>query len=178
MAKIDAHLAAMSGQLGFVKWDIRIGNHFPKAQYERICSALGGIVRSVNLLKLASTVFVDSVATEANLAASTWLENFRLVFEGAERTSHHTTMLLLVFANSMNTETPLPPFLRVPDPLLLSQYFDQIDKDVLSLRFVSEPGLATFAAMQVEVQCIHRRLEELLEAVKELVGELSIGDVV
>ena len=164
----------MSSQLGFSKWDVQIGRQFGRNQYDCVHDITGALARSIDRVRMASLVFTDSVATEDNLAASAWLRNFRSIFDSVEK-SHQVTMLLMVLSNAVSTATPLPPFLRVPDPFVLSYGLEKIDKDVLDVGNASEPGLATFAAIQVEIQYIHRCLAELLAAVKDLVGELDVG---
>lgn len=171
---IDGRLVSMASQLGFTKWDVQIHNHFPKAQYDGMHNGLGAIVRSLDIIRLAAVVFVDAVATEEHLASSSWLRNFRHVFDGAEGTSQQAAMLLMVLSNSLNTKTSLPPYLKVLDAYSLSISVDKIDADLLNVRNASEPGLATFAAIQVEIQRIHKHLADLLTIVKELVGELDV----
>ena len=52
---------------------------------------------------------------------------------------------------------------------------EAVDRDILSIRHIAEPGYAAFAVMQISTRCIHMDIQKLLSAVKKLVGELDFS---
>ena len=70
---------------------------------------------------------------------------------------------------------PLPPYLKAPEPYALNSQLEKLDRDILSVRHMAEPGFAAFACMQIGTRCIGDDVAALLRDVKELVGELDFS---
>ena len=123
-----------------------------------------------------------------------WFHSFRRVVTAARLTSHEITSTLALLSSSITNGQPLPPYLKAPPPYRLSKRMEMIDKDILSIRHMAEPGYAAFAVLQVSTSCISMDLEKLLRyvyceavyvqqmliltdssAVKNLVGELDFS---
>ena len=58
---------------------------------------------------------------------------------------------------------------------MLTERLEQIDKDILSIRHIAEPGYASFAVIQIGTKSLLDDLKKLLEGVKKLVGELDFS---
>jgi hypothetical protein len=70
---------------------------------------------------------------------------------------------------------PLPPYLTPPTAYALSSKLEAIDRDILSLKHIAEPGYAAFAVIQISTRCIQMDVERLLGTVRRLVGELDFS---
>jgi hypothetical protein len=84
-------------------------------------------------------------------------------------------MVLTLLSAAIRDGQPLPPYLPKPKPYALSDRLEALDKDILSVRHVNEPGYAAFAVLQLSARCIGIDLERLIRTVKELVGELDFS---
>lgn len=62
-----------------------------------------------------------------------------------------------------------------PKPFALTSRLEELDKDILSIRHVNEPGYAAFAVLQLCTRSIGIDVDRLLDAVRELVGELDFS---
>lgn len=104
-----------------------------------------------------------------------WGTDFRRIIGEAGVTSHEITSLLALLSSSITNGQPLPPYLHAPRGYLLAQKLEAVDRDILSLRHVAEPGYAAFAVMSISTRCINMDIERLLASVKRLVGELDFS---
>jgi hypothetical protein len=100
---------------------------------------------------------------------------YRKVIGEAKLTSQSVTTLLSLLSSSITSGNPLPPYVRVPAPYQLSERLDKIDKDLLSIRHIAEPGYASFAVIQLGTKSLLDDLQKLLDGVRELVGELDFS---
>jgi hypothetical protein len=63
----------------------------------------------------------------------------------------------------------------VPEPFRYTEKLDEMDRDLLSIKHIAEPGYASFAVTQLGTKCVIDDLKGLLEDVKDLVGELDFS---
>lgn len=164
---------------GFVTWDISMGGKFPKPLYDKIIRRLYDILSFTSLLSYASHTFetmqgVDEHGNEVE-SESAWLNDFRKLIRSANITSRESTTLLSLLSASVMSGQPLPPYLKPPRPYALSDRLEAMDKDILSVRHLAEPGFAAFACMQIGTKCISDDLALLLKEVQELVGVLDFS---
>jgi len=160
----------------FIKYDLPIGGRFPKATYDKIINRIQDILNFTSLISFASQTFTDmNLASDGSNSESEWLRDFRRLVRDANVTSREVTTLLALLSASVASGQPLPPYLKTPEAYQLSTKLDAMDKDILSVRHIVEPGFAAFACIQIGTKCIADDLKALLRDVKELVGELDFS---
>src|ERR1700712_3486154 len=120
----------------------------------------------MSLVSYASQTFNEEGAE----GTTQWSADFRRLMSTPRPTSHETTMVLTLLSAAIRDGQPLPPYLPKPQPYALSDRLEALDKDILSVRHVNEPGYAAFAVLQLSARCIGIDLERLIRTVKELVG--------
>ena len=91
------------------------------------------------------------------------MQDFRELLKTATHTSNEITSLLSLLSLSITTGQPLPPYMKTPTPFSLGRKLESMDRDILSLRHLAEPGYAAFAMMQVTTHCIIADIDKLLE---------------
>lgn len=77
-------------------------------------------------------------------------------------TSQELTSVLSLLSASVTSGTPLPPYLKAPEPYKLSVKLQAIDADILDIRHVTEPGYAAFAVIQVASSLISDDIGKLI----------------
>lgn len=75
----------------------------------------------------------------------------------------------------MTNGTALPPYLTPPTAYALSAKLEAVDRDILSVRHIAEPGYAAFAVVQISTRCIQMDVQRLLERVRKLVGTMDFS---
>lgn len=174
-SKTTMLLEGLRAQSSFTKFDLPIGGRFPRETYEDIITHLQSVLNSMALVSYASSSFQDMHGHGEKDSESEWLRDFRKVIADAYMTSQEVTTLLSLLSASVASGQSLPPYLRTPEPYGLSKRMDALDRDILSVRHIAEPGYASFAVMQIGTKAITDDLKKLLAAVKELVGELDFS---
>lgn len=96
---------------------------------------------------------------------SIWMLNFRRVVSNAKVTTHEVTSLLCLLSASITNRQPLPPYLKTPRPYSFSKRLEALDKDILSIKHIAEPGFAAFAVLQISTRCIVGDVERLMKSV-------------
>lgn len=155
----------------FTTWQISVGGAFPKQTYDSLIECSQRILNYTALIGYASSTFSHMDDQEE----SQWLDDFRQMLESVATTSHEITSMLSLLSSSVSNGQPLPPYLKSPQPFLLLRKLEALDRDILSIRHISEPGYAAFAAMQIASSSIVSDLGRLIELVKSLVGELDFS---
>ncbi|RMY32427.1 hypothetical protein D0865_14734 [Hortaea werneckii] len=174
-SKCSTVLTGLRTQVSFVKFDIPIGGKFPRERYQAIISQMQSALDFMVLISLASSAFNDLQRLDDRHHGSEWLANFRRLVNDAHVTSETITTLLALMSASVSNGSALPPYLRVPEPYQLTQRLDEMDKDILSVRHIAEPGYSSFAVIQIGTKCMLDDLRKILAGVKELVGELDFS---
>ncbi|KAE8154488.1 hypothetical protein BDV25DRAFT_126552 [Aspergillus avenaceus] len=159
---------------GFLKWEVPIGGRFPKKQYDSIITCIENIVSYLSLLGYASDTLLQ-IGNDPEESNSAWLHDFKKLVASAGVTTHEITSVLCLLSASITDRKPLPPYLKSPRPYSFSKRLEAMDKDILSLKHIAEPGFATFAVLQISTRCIGGDVERLMKDVKKLVGELDFS---
>lgn len=175
--KCQSLISTLRLQSTFEKWDINLGGQFPRQTFADIIEHLQSMLNHTALVSLASLSIAEireshEPGREKDLE---WLGSLRRLSREANLTTQQITTLLSVLSSSISNEQPLPPYLAIPEPWLLSERLDKIDKDLLSVRHIAEPGYASFAVIQIGTRCLSDDLRMLMEGVRELVGELDFS---
>ncbi|GKZ68801.1 hypothetical protein AnigIFM56816_008033 [Aspergillus niger] len=158
---------------GFLNWEVAIGGRFPKKRYNSIITCIENIVSYLSLLGYASDTLLQLDGDDESDSA--WLHDFKRLVASARVTTHEITTLLCLLSASITNRQPLPPYLKAPRPYGFSKRLEALDKDILSLRHIAEPGFATFSVLQISTRCIVGDVERLMRDVKALVGELDFS---
>ncbi|KAF2111459.1 hypothetical protein BDV96DRAFT_603054 [Lophiotrema nucula] len=146
----------------FVRWEVPLGGKFPVKEYDAIIQLVSNIVNYTALLVYASATFAHPSLKEPDSSAQ-WFQDFRKLIKGAELTSHEVTSMLALLSSSIQNGQPLPPYLSPPKSYQLNARLEQVDRDILSVKHLAEPGYAAFAVMQISTRCINMDLEKLLK---------------
>ncbi|KAJ6109216.1 hypothetical protein N7486_001450 [Penicillium sp. IBT 16267x] len=167
-------LAGLRTYSGFLTWEVPIGGRFPKEQYDSIILCVENIVSYLSLLGYASDTLMR-LNDEDDESGSVWMHDFRRIVGTAKVTTHEVTSLLCLLSASITNRQPLPPYLKTPRPYSFSKRLEALDKDILSIKHIAEPGFAAFAVLQISTRCIVGDVERLMWHVKGLVGELDFS---
>lgn len=120
------------------------------------------IVNYLSLLGYASEVLSKLGAEESE---SAWIHDFKTLITQARITTHEITSVLCLLSASITNRQPLPPYLKTPRPYSFSKRLEALDKDILSIRHMAEPGYAAFAVLQISTRCIVGDVDRLLRYV-------------
>ncbi|KAF2806265.1 uncharacterized protein BDZ99DRAFT_538446 [Mytilinidion resinicola] len=168
-------LQSLKTNTAFQKWEVPLGGKFPKKEYDTIIQCVTNIVQYMSLVGYSSHTFTDMNSNHGDPSESEWFEDFRRLISSVNVTSHEITSLLALLSSAITNGQPLPPYLTTPKPYQLSARIRALDRDILSVRHIAEPGYAAFAVMQISTRCIIGDLEKLLKSVKILVGVLDFS---
>jgi hypothetical protein len=174
-SKCNTMLESLRSQSAFIKYDIPIGGRFPSEKYAQVIADLRSVLNYMSLVSVASSAFTDLHTTNSDASGSEWLRNFQRIISEAKLASQSVTTMLTLLSSAITDGRPLPPYVRMPEPYMLTDRLDQIDNDILSVRHVAEPGYASFAVIQIGTKCLVEDLSRLLQGVKELVGEMDFS---
>ena len=176
-SKCNMVLSGLRQQSAFIKFDIPFGGKFPREQYQQIIGLMQSCLNFMSLVSLASATFSElSHKDPEDLEhSSQWLRDFRRLIREANVTSEAVTTLFSLLSAAVTSGSPLPPYVRVPEPYALAQRLDELDRDLLSVRHIAEPGYSSFAVMQVGTRCVIDDLRKILGIVRGLVGELDFS---
>ncbi|KAK9551523.1 hypothetical protein V6Z96_000458 [Aspergillus fumigatus] len=158
----------------FLKWEVPIGGRFPKKRYQAIISSVENIVNYLSLLGYASDTLLQ-MSDNPDASNSDWLHDFKRLVSSARVTTHEVTSVLCLLSASITNRQPLPPYLKTPRPYSFTKRLEALDKDILSIKHIAEPGFATFSVLQISTRCIVGDVERLMRNVKALVGELDFS---
>lgn len=165
---------------GFLRWEVPVGGKFPKRRYDSIINCIekyalspfsthsvqfansSSIVNYLSLLGYASEA-LSKLGT--NESESAWIHDFKALITQARITTHEITSVLCLLSASITNRQPLPPYLKTPRPYSFSKRLEALDKDILSIRHMAEPGYAAFSVLQISTRCIVGDVDRLLRYV-------------
>jgi len=159
------------------KWEVSIGGKFPRGTYETIIMKLEKIMQYMALMSYATQTWSNKNDDPASQSAyhRVWLDDLSRLLKTVNPTSHSITSTLTLLSGSVTQGSALPPYMHMPEPYHLSRRLESLDRGILDIRHVEEPGYSAYAVMQVTSSLIHDDLKKLVLLVKELVGEVDFG---
>ncbi|KAL8953173.1 MAG: hypothetical protein Q9222_000946 [Ikaeria aurantiellina] len=157
-----ALLAGLRQHSAFTAWEPSLGGKFPRKQYDVIIQLVQNVLNYMALISYASTVLSDKDNKDDPDQAS-WIKNFGRLVKDISITSHELTSILSLLSASVSNGSPLPPYLRPPEPYRLSAKLEAIDPSILHVSHVAEPGYAAFAVMQVASSLVSEDVGKLIE---------------
>lgn len=98
-----------------------------------------------------------------NTSQSAWLRDFSRLIGTINVTSQEVTSTLALLSASIANGNPLPPYLKPPAAYALSSKLEVLDKGVLSVEHIAEPGYSAFAVMQIASSVVLEDLGRLIE---------------
>ncbi|KIW07754.1 uncharacterized protein PV09_01683 [Verruconis gallopava] len=174
MAKQMLLLQSMRAQLSFTIWQFPLDAPFPKERYDKIIDLIENIVNFTALIGYASTS-LNLTEEEAKPETLEWHQSFRILQDSVQQTSDEITSLLCLLSSSILYAQPLPPHLHVPAPYSLLQRMQATNRHILDISHVAEKGYSAFAVLQIASRSIILDLYELVDHIRELVGQLDFS---
>lgn len=145
---------------GFGNWQINIGGKFPKELYGKL------IVQTENLLNWTALIsYASNAFSPDKVGDNAWQDDFRQLLGSIQTTSHDITSRLCILSSSISNGTPLPPYMKPLEPYGLLSSLQAVDKDILGVSHIAEPGYAAFAVMQIASRSLIHDLNKLTEYV-------------
>ncbi|RDH38219.1 hypothetical protein BDQ94DRAFT_156886 [Aspergillus welwitschiae] len=161
----------------FSSFEPPIGGKFPRATYDQIIGQIQRMLTSMALMAYttqnmdALSAITDDTNNNNNNKWISRLASIALQSSGFK--SHKITSLLCHLSASVLNSQPLPPYLETGDTFPLARELQRIDEELLSIRHVEDPAFSAFVCLEVLRSVVSFTLDDLLENVKSLVGELS-----
>lgn len=91
-----------------------------------------------------------------------WIDDFSRLIGILNPTSQHMTSTLTLLSGAVAQASPLPPYLKVPDPYMLSARLEELDQNILNVSHVLEPGYSAFAVMQIASSLVRDDMSDLI----------------
>ncbi|PVH80431.1 hypothetical protein DL98DRAFT_654821 [Cadophora sp. DSE1049] len=167
-------LQGMKQHTEFTRWEPTFGGKFPSDTYDRLRHHTKNIMHFITMISYVTESFSD-VTSKADLgdSSASWLKDFKELVTSLQLSSQNVTTLLSIVSGAISSEKPLPPYLQAPELVHLTALLKKMNGDILSIRYVCEPGYAAFAVMQVATTMLWDDLEGLLRETRKLVGEVA-----
>ncbi|KAJ5375976.1 hypothetical protein N7509_012862 [Penicillium cosmopolitanum] len=161
----------------FSTFEPPIGGKFPKKVYDDIISEIQRILTSMSLMA-HTTQCLDLLSVESEHAGhkgdDQWMARLaEIALKSADFNSHRITSLLCLLSAAIMNSQPLPPYLSTPDSFPLARQMQKIDDELLSIRHIGDPSFSAFVALEVLRSVVSFSLQELIDNVRKLVGELD-----
>ncbi|KAJ5819558.1 hypothetical protein N7474_005149 [Penicillium riverlandense] len=170
-------LTALRMHSHFSTYEPPIGGKFPKQVYDNIIAEIQRILTSMSLMahttQKLDALSVDSEPSEHE-SDSQWMAQLaEIALKSADFNSHRITSLLCHLSAAIMNAQPLPPYLTTPDSFPLARQMQRIDGELLNIRHVEDPAFSAFVSLEVLRSVVSFSLQELLDNVRKLVGELN-----
>ncbi|KAJ5771702.1 hypothetical protein N7520_002231 [Penicillium odoratum] len=161
----------------FSTYEPPIGGKFPKQIYDNIISEIQRMLTSMSLMA-HTTQSLEALGIEPESPDSDDGDKWKarlaeIALQSADFNSHRITSLLCHLSAAIANAQPLPPYLSMPESFPLARQMHQIDDELLSIRHVRDPAFSAFVSLEVLRTVISFNLQDLIENVRKLVGELS-----
>ena len=172
-----ALIGSLHQHSAFTVFEPTFGGKFPKKTYDAIIDKVSSLLNYLSLIAYASRTFSsqdDSSSTKQGPTATNdqattddntqkWAADFTRLIAAINPTSQALTSTLALLSGAIAQGSPLPPYLKVPDPYMLSARLKALDGGILGVEHVLEPGYAAFAVMQIASSLVKDDLADLIE---------------
>ncbi|KAK2629287.1 hypothetical protein QTJ16_000107 [Diplocarpon rosae] len=179
LGKLLMLIPSLKQHADFQKWEPSIGGKFPRKTYDAITLRTSNIMNYLSLMSYATQSWSQD---HGSLYPNTrperrreWLHDLSVLVDSIGPTSHSITSVLSMLSASVTQGTALPPYIQLPEHYNLSRRLEKLDKGILDVRHVEEPGYSAYAVLQVCSSLVTDDLRRLVEDVKDLVGETDFS---
>ncbi|KAJ5050643.1 uncharacterized protein L3040_002518 [Drepanopeziza brunnea f. sp. 'multigermtubi'] len=161
------------------KWEPTIGGKFPRKTYESIIQRTLNLMNYISLMSYTTKSWTSDhgyLYPDADPSKSReWLHDLSVLLDSIGPTSHAITSVLSLLSASVTQGSALPPYIQLPESYNLSRRLEKLDRGILGIKHVEEPGYSAYAVLQVCSSLVVDDLRRLVEDVKELVGETDFS---
>ncbi|KAK6584933.1 hypothetical protein PZA11_003157 [Diplocarpon coronariae] len=179
LGKLLMLIPSLKQHTDFQRWEPSIGGKFPRKTYDAITLRTSNIMNYLSLMSYATQSWSqDHGSPYPNTRPETrreWLHDLSALVDSVGPTSHSITSVLSMLSASVTQGTALPPYIQLPEHYNLSRRLERLDKGILDVRHVEEPGYSAYAVLQVCSSLVTDDLRRLVGDVKELVGETDFS---
>lgn len=119
-------------------------------------------IYTVLIAYASQTLSLDDVPEDGKTA---WSNDFRRLVSSVNVTSNQITSLLSLLSSSLANSQLLPPFLEPPQPYEFVKKLESIDRNILSVRHIEEPGYSAFAVVEICGSCVSDEVGNLAKYV-------------
>ncbi|KAF1968166.1 hypothetical protein BU23DRAFT_656545 [Bimuria novae-zelandiae CBS 107.79] len=144
-AKQMLTLQALRQHSAMVNYEFPLGGKFPKEEYDaiiehhhKLCRPHRPRLPHLHPPLPPRTHPYPSLTTDPTRLH--WFRSFRRVIATSNPTSHEITSLLSLLSSSVLNAQRLPPYLSPPTSYMLYAKLEDVDRDILSLKHIGEPG--------------------------------------
>lgn len=164
-AKLQFLFVRLRTHITFTKWQFIIGGRFPKAQYVELIGLCEEICTATAVMGYASVSFMRAMKGAENdgQGPNKWLAEFQKLMYALDTINSEVTSSLVMLSNHMASGTPFPPFVKAPDEFMLVKVMEDVDKNMLAITHLMEPGYAGFVTMSMAGRGIKRAIKRMIE---------------
>lgn len=184
-------VALTTRNLSLIHWtsyEIPLGGKFPQKSYVSALSnvrmlttcmalmthATRDIDNSMSAISSRKDLENGNVNSEPRVSGEEkWIHQLARATKSSDFDAHTTTSILCHLAGSILSNSALPPYLSPPSNFLLAQKVREINVQAMRIDNIRHPDFSAFASMEVVASLINRRLQYLIEDIKDLVGEID-----
>ncbi|KAK9242053.1 hypothetical protein V1506DRAFT_548716 [Lipomyces tetrasporus] len=161
----------------FSTFEPPIGGKFPKEIYDNIISEIQRILTSMSLMA-HTTQNLDALSVETENCEhdsdDPWMAQLaEIALKSADFNSHQITSLLCHLSAAITNAQPLPPYLSTPESFPLARQMQKIDDKLLNISHIEDTSFSAFVALEVLRSVVSFSLQDLLDNMRKLVGELN-----
>lgn len=179
-----ALLAQTQSLIHWTTYEPPIGGKFPRAVYKSAVSELQMLATCIALMSHATRdldlFYPKSEPEDSELRPTSveekWIHQLARATTSPEFDSHEAASLLCHLAAAISNNSPLPPYLSLPEHFPLARKVREINAQAMDVENIQDTAFSAFACMEVTTLLVSSRLKSLVKNVKSLVGEINFDD--
>ena len=174
--RIIALQALCQANLINTSFEINLHYRFPKEIYGEILSSMQRLNSQLSLTDGSLYELFILQNDAISRLAGDWLRSMTqaLGVEFFQMVAHHTISRLNILSGSLWLNSPLPPFHNIPRSAHQHVLGMERMPEEMGLKHVGETGYAVFATMSVSSLLADQQLENCMQQVRKLVGEVDL----